>query len=81
MAWIIVSVIIVAVSVVLVAATARRWSDPAARPAGTSLTPRVEDSIATRIRRLEDDTADLAAQVTELREDVQYLMRQLEDRP
>jgi hypothetical protein len=80
MAWIVVSVIIVVVSVVLVAAAARRQSEQTTRPAGT-LTPRVEDSIATRIRRLEDDTADLAAQVTELREDVQYLMRQLEDRP
>jgi len=78
MVWILGSLIILGVFVAAIASVVRH------RPADAVLHIEAggmaEDTLARRVRRIEDDLDDMSGQLTQLREDVQYLMRQLEDR-
>lgn len=76
MTWIVVSSVILGVFVAFVASGVRRREDHAAPALGAG----DDDTLARRVRRLEDDLDDLSAQVRGLKDDVQYLLRQMEER-
>ena len=84
MDWIAGSLIIVGVSSALIVAATRRRAPatvpPEARDVPPAPRPAPDDTLARRVRRLEDELDDLGSQMAQLRDDVQYLQRQIEDR-
>ena len=74
MDWIVGSLIIVGVSSALIIASVRR------RPSAPRVPGSTDETLGRRVRRLEEEMDDLGTQVAQLRDDVQDLMRQLEDR-
>lgn len=78
MVWIVGSVIILGVFAGVIFTAVSRG--PADQPFLTPGPLPTDDTLAQRVRRLEDDLDDVSGQMSQLRDDVQYLMRQLEDR-
>lgn len=75
------SLIVLGSLAVLIALAVRRPPPHSAPPADLPTPPSPgNDRLAQRVRRLEDDLDDLSAQVTQMRDDVQYLLRRIEDR-
>lgn len=75
MVWVLASLIVLGSIAALVVGMTRGRPAPAVPPPA-----RTEDTLAQRVRRLEDELDDLHAQLGQLRDDVQYLLRQLEER-